>query len=65
MFFKDIFFFNPSIKVDYQTWQPVKDMTSKEISNNDDEQFYFDHYDEEALLNIINTKENNRISKET
>ena len=31
-------------------------MTTKEITNNDDEQFYFDHYNEEALLNIINTQ---------
>ena len=31
-------------------------MIEKEITNNDDEQFYFDHYDEEALFNIINTQ---------
>lgn len=31
-------------------------MIEKEIINNDDEQFYFDHYDEEALFNIINTQ---------
>ena len=31
-------------------------MISKEITNNDDEQFYFDHYNEEALLNIITTQ---------
>ena len=54
--FSRIYIFSPSINVDYQTWQPVKDMITKEITNNDDEQFYFDHYDEEALLNIINTQ---------
>lgn len=53
--FSRVFLFSPSINVD-QTWQPVKDMISKEITNNDDEQFYFDHYDEEALFNIINTQ---------
>lgn len=54
--FSRIYIFSPSINVDYQTWQPVKDMISKEITNNDDEQFYFDHYNEEALLNIITTQ---------
>ena len=54
--FSRIYIFSPSINVDYQTLQPVKDMITKEITNNDDEQFYFDHYDEEALLNIINTQ---------
>ena len=54
--FSRVFIFSPSINVDYQTWQPVKDMISKEISNKDDEEFFFDHYDEEALLNIINTQ---------
>lgn len=54
--FSRIYIFSPSINVDYQTWQPVKDMISKEITNNDEEQFYFDHYDEDALSNIINTQ---------
>jgi len=54
--FSRIFIFSPSINVDFQTWQPVKEMISKEITNNDDEQFYFDHYDEDALSNIINTQ---------
>ena len=54
--FSRVYIFSPSINVDYQTWQPVKDMISKEISNKDDEEFFFDHYDEEALLNIINTQ---------
>ena len=54
--FSRIYIFSPSINVDYQTWQPVKDMITKEITNNDDEVFYFDHYNEEALLNIITTQ---------
>jgi hypothetical protein len=54
--FKRIYIFSPSINVDHQTWEPVKQMIEKEITNNDDEQFYFDHYDEEALFNIINTQ---------
>lgn len=54
--FSRIYIFSPSINVDYQTWEPVKQMISKEITNNDDEQFYFDHYDEDALFNIINTQ---------
>ncbi len=54
--FKRIYIFSPSINVDYQTWEPVKKMIEKEITSNDDEQFYFDHYDEEALFNIINTQ---------
>jgi ABC-type dipeptide/oligopeptide/nickel transport system ATPase component len=54
--FSRIYIFSPSINVDYQTWQPVKDMITKEITNNDDEQFYFDHYNEEALMNIITTQ---------
>ena len=54
--FSRIYIFSPSINVDHQTWQPVKDMITKEITNNDDEQFYFDHYNEEALSNIITTQ---------
>ena len=54
--FSRIYIFSPSINVDYQTWQPVKDMITKEITNNDDEQFYFGHYHEEALMNIITTQ---------
>ena len=38
--FSRVFIFSPSINVDYQTWQPVKDMISKEISNKDDEEFF-------------------------
>ena len=54
--FSRIYIFSPSINVDYQTWEPVKQMINKEISNNDNEQFFFDHYDEEGLNNIITTQ---------
>ena len=54
--FSRVYIFSPSINVDFQTWQPVKKYIEKEINANDDEQFYFDHYDEDALSNIINTQ---------
>ena len=54
--FSRIYIFSPSINVDYQTWEPVKKYIEKDIPNNDNEVFYFDHYDEEALSNIIDTQ---------
>ena len=33
-----------------------KKTINKEINKSDDEEFYFDHYDEESLFNIINTQ---------
>ena len=54
--FSRVYIFSPSINVDYQTWEPVKKYLNKEIATNDDENLYFDHYDEEALFNIINTQ---------
>ena len=54
--FSRIYIFSPSIDVDFQTWQPVKDWINKNISNNDEEQFYFNNFDEEALSNIISTQ---------
>jgi hypothetical protein len=54
--FSRVYIFSPSINVDFQTWQPVKKYIDKEINAKDDETFYFDHYDEDALLNIINTQ---------
>ena len=55
--FSRIYVFSPSINVDY-TWQPVKhyiehDLKLKETA---DDKFYFDHYDEAALENIILTQ---------
>ena len=55
--FSRVYIFSPSINVDYQTWEPVKKYLDKEINNGDkDEIFYFDHYDEEGLSNIIDTQ---------
>jgi hypothetical protein len=54
--FSRIYIFSPSINVDYQTWEPVKKSINKEMNKTDDEEFYFDHYDEDALFNIINTQ---------
>ena len=55
--FSRVYIFSPSINVDYQTWEPVKKYLDKEINNGDkDEEYYFDHYDEEGLSNIIDTQ---------
>ena len=54
--FSRIYIFSPSINVDYQTWEPVKKYIAKSIPENDDEEFYYAHYDEDALNNIINTQ---------
>ena len=53
-----VYIFSPSIHVDHQTWQPVINYLDKEINNSDDkdDEFYFDHYNESALFNIINTQ---------
>ena len=58
--FSRIYIFSPSINVDYQTWEPVRQMIKKEITNNDNEQFFFDHYDEDGLNNIITPQRKNR-----
>lgn len=54
--FSRIYIFSPSIDVDFQTWQPVKDYINKNITNDENEQMYFNNFDEEALSNIINTQ---------
>ena len=55
--FSRVYIFSPSINVDYQTWEPVKKYLNEDINNGDkDEEYYFDHYDEEALFNIIDTQ---------
>ena len=55
--FSRVYIFSPSINVDFQTWSPVKSYLDKEVNNGDkDEEFYFDHYDEEGLFNIIDTQ---------
>ena len=50
-----VYFFSPSINVDYQTWEPIKTYLDKEV-NDEDDNFYFDHYDEEGLFKIIDTQ---------
>ena len=53
--FDRIYLFSPSIDVD-RTWKPVKDYIEKSLKiNPDKESIYFDHYDAEALENIIKT----------
>ena len=55
--FSRVFIFSPSINVDYQTWEPVKKYLDREVNDGDkDDIFYFDHYDEEGLLKIIDTQ---------
>ena len=52
-----IFIFNPSIEVD-MTWAPVKNYIEKhmKVRNTAEEPIYFDHYDPEALANILETQ---------
>ena len=55
--FSRIYIFSPSIEVDH-TWKPVKEYISKhmKVEHSDKEPIYFDHYDQEALTNIIETQ---------
>jgi len=55
--FSRIFVFSPSIEVD-ATWRPVKDYIEKhmKVKNTTEEPIYFDHYDPEALANILETQ---------
>ena len=54
--FDRIYLFSPSIDVD-KTWKPVKEYIEKSLKiNPEKEQIYFDHYDAEALQNIISTQ---------
>jgi hypothetical protein len=52
--FTRIYIFSPSIHID-PVWRPVKDYIEKSetMSPNKHEQIYYDHYDPEALENII------------
>ena len=60
--FERIFIFSPSIMVD-STWDPVKEYIEQEMDahETEDDKFYFDSYQPEALENIINTQ--NKIIK--
>ena len=55
--FSRIYIFSPSIHIDY-TWLPVKDYIKKDIKieETDTDKFYFEHYEPEALSNIIHTQ---------
>ena len=56
--FERIYIFSPSIDVDMQTWLPVKKYIKNELKleETDDEQFYYNEYDSEALSKIIDTQ---------
>ena len=55
--FSRIFIFSPSIEVD-MTWGPVKQYIEKhmKVKHTAEEPIYFDHYDPEALPNILETQ---------
>ena len=55
--FSRIYIFSPSIDVDY-TWNPVKEYIEKEmkVSHSKEEPIYFNHYDPDALTDIIETQ---------
>ena len=55
--FSRIFIFSPSIEVD-MTWKPVKDYIDKhmKVRHTAEEPIYFDHYDPDALGNILETQ---------
>ena len=54
---KGFIFFSPSINVD-NSWEPVKSYIENKMNaiETDDDEFYFDHYDKEALESIITTQ---------
>ena len=55
--FSRIYIFSPSIDVD-QTWLPVKKYISDhmKVDASKEDPIYFDHYDPDALSNIIETQ---------
>ena len=55
--FSRIFIFSPSIEVD-MTWRPVKEYIDKhmKVKHTAEEPIYFDHYDPEAVANILETQ---------
>ena len=52
--FDRIYIFSPSIDVDH-TWKPVKEYIEKhmKVQHTDKEPIFFDHYDPDALANIL------------
>ena len=55
--FERIYVFSPSIMVD-ATWETVKEYIEEDLDahETEEEKFYFDHYNPEALENIISTQ---------
>ena len=55
--FERVYVFSPSINVD-ATWTPVKSYIADKMDahETDEDKFYFDHYDQEALESIISTQ---------
>ena len=55
--FSRIYVFSPSIDVD-STWNPVKEYIEKKmkVKHSDEEPIFFDHYDPEALGEILDTQ---------
>ena len=55
--FERIYIFSPSIDVD-SSWLPVKKYIEKEmkVQHTEEEPIYFDHYDPEALHDILDTQ---------
>ena len=56
-FFERIYIFSPSIDVD-SSWLPVKKYIEKEmkVQHTEEEPIYFDHYDPDALHDILDTQ---------
>ena len=55
--FERVYIFSPSINVD-ATWEPVKEYIEKKMDahETDEDHFYFDYYDKDALEQIIATQ---------
>jgi hypothetical protein len=54
--FERVYIFSPSINVDH-TWLPVKEYLSNKIQLSEEEpELYYDTYDPESLLSIIDTQ---------
>ena len=56
--FDKIYIFSPSVNLDH-TWQPVKEYIKDKLKMNDedkDDPMYYDEYDPDALLKIIETQ---------
>jgi hypothetical protein len=55
--FDKIYIFSPSVHLDH-TWQPVKEYIKDKMKVNDDKDHpvYFDEYEPDALLKIIDTQ---------